>query len=249
MAYTFGPNGEIIQGPSSQNYLLPQQQATQSNLAGLQASQQADPAGKYKQDWSRQLNELFTNPGSITTSPYYQFARDQGIEAVTRANKGVDSGRYMSELTKFGTGLAGQQFGSLANLYNTAIGGSGPAGAQMQLGGFTRAQDQQSMALGNKQAVQQPQTYKPNAQPFDMNALMSKYGITPQGQQTMPVNTGGGYGLPSGTQDYPDVGWQDSINNLQYFGSPANYDTGGMPAAWNAAESWNPQVAAWDGEQ
>ena len=249
MAYTFDANGGIVQGPSAQNYLLPQQQATQSNLAGLQASMQADPAAKYKPGWADQYNTLLSNPGSMETSPFYEFGRDQGIENITRANKGVDSGRYMSDLLKFGTGYAGQQFGNLAGIYERAVGGSGSAGAQMQLGGFNRAQDQQSMALANRQAVNQPQRYNPNAQPFDMQALMKKYGIEPQGTGTMLAASGGsGYGLPSGGMDYGGDSWADSINNLQYFGSPSNYDTGGAPTSWNAAEAWNPQVEAWSGE-
>lgn len=164
----------------------------------------ADPFAAYKPQVAESLSKLLSNPGDVTTSPFYSFARDQGIEAITRANKGVDSGRYMSDLLKFGTGYAGQQFTSLADtynkilgsgngtaaaqmiggepaqtakLYNDILGGSSVGGAQMLMGGFGRAQDQQSASAGVRAAGNARPPTPSSPQPSGLDAMLQKYGI------------------------------------------------------------------------
>ena len=59
------------------------------------------------------LNELLQNPSSITSTPGYQFAYNQGLEAVNRtaAAKGqLGSGNRLYDLTKYGQGLASQTY-------------------------------------------------------------------------------------------------------------------------------------------
>lgn len=74
--------------------------------------------------YQQRLNALLDNPDSIANTGVYKFAFDQGNEAINRnlAAKGLlKSGNRLAELTKFGQGLASQQYGSeadrLAKLY------------------------------------------------------------------------------------------------------------------------------------
>lgn len=85
-----------------------------------------DTAGAYR----TRLNSLMDNPDSISNTGAYKFAFNQGSEAVNRnlAAKGLlKSGNRLSELTKFGQGLASQQYGSemdrLSNLVSTTRAG------------------------------------------------------------------------------------------------------------------------------
>lgn len=105
--------------------------ATQPGQASV-----ADPfAGQREQYWTdlrnqvtasgqpgayqNQLATLMSSPGSMATSPMYQFAFDQGLNAVnrTQAARGMlGSGNRLYELTNYGQGLAGQQYFNQANL-------------------------------------------------------------------------------------------------------------------------------------
>ena len=68
--------------------------------------------------YQARLNALLDNPDSIANTGVYKFALGQGQEAVNRnlAAKGLlKSGNRLAELTKFGQGLASQQYGSEAD--------------------------------------------------------------------------------------------------------------------------------------
>ena len=74
---------------------------------------------------SNKLNTLLQNPESVASTPGYQFAYNQGLEAVNRtaAAKGqLGSGNRLYDLTKFGQGLASQTYNNtvsqLSNLLN-----------------------------------------------------------------------------------------------------------------------------------
>ena len=74
---------------------------------------------------SNKLNTLLQNPESVASTPGYQFAYNQGLEAVNRtaAAKGqLGSGNRLYDLTKFGQGLASQTYNNtvsqLTNLLN-----------------------------------------------------------------------------------------------------------------------------------
>lgn len=85
-----------------------------------------DTAAQYR----TRLNSLMDNPDSIANTGAYKFAFNQGQEGVNRslAAKGLlKSGNRLSELTKFGQGLASQQYGAefdrMSNLVNTTRAG------------------------------------------------------------------------------------------------------------------------------
>ena len=72
---------------------------------------------------ANRLNTLLQNPESVSSTPGYQFAYNQGLEAVNRtaAAKGqLGSGNRLYDLTKFGQGLASQTYNDTVNqLTNT----------------------------------------------------------------------------------------------------------------------------------
>ena len=77
----------------------------------MQNQQVASTAGN-------KLNTLLQNPESVSSTPGYQFAYNQGLEAVNRtaAAKGqLGSGNRLYDLTKFGQGLASQTYNSTVN--------------------------------------------------------------------------------------------------------------------------------------
>ena len=81
--------------------------------AQYQQSQAQQKAQQVYTTAGNKLNELLQNPSSITSTPGYQFAYNQGLEAVNRtaAAKGMlGSGNRLYDLTKFGQGLASQTY-------------------------------------------------------------------------------------------------------------------------------------------
>ena len=81
--------------------------------AQYQQSQAQQKAQQVYTTAGNKLNELLQNPSSITSTPGYQFAYNQGLEAVNRtaAAKGqLGSGNRLYDLTKFGQGLASQTY-------------------------------------------------------------------------------------------------------------------------------------------
>ncbi len=68
------------------------------------------------------LGPMPTGYAGFQASPGYQFAMDQGREAVqgsVAARQGLNSGAVLAELTRFGQGLANQEYG---NFYNRLAG-------------------------------------------------------------------------------------------------------------------------------
>lgn len=85
----------------------------------------SDPFGASRQTYIDKLNGLMSNPSSIQDTPGYKFAFDQGQQALERsqAAKGMGtSGNALAELTKYGQGMASQQFDKMANLYSGLAG-------------------------------------------------------------------------------------------------------------------------------
>ena len=121
----------------------------------------ADPFWNQRAGYQTKLADLLKNPGEMTSSPMYQFAMDQGMDAVNRtaAAKGLlGSGNRLADLTKFGQGLASQQFFPMAELLSK-LSGAGIDGGGAALGGLvnTRGQDldfasslARTNALGNE---------------------------------------------------------------------------------------------------
>ena len=108
------------------------------------------------------LDTLMDNPDSIANTGAYKFAFNQGQEALNRqlAAKGLlNSGNRLYELTKFGQGLASQQYGAevdrLANLVNsTRAGDINRYGADASLYG-TELQGQNQLRSAELQAQNQ----------------------------------------------------------------------------------------------
>lgn len=118
----------------------------------------ADPFWQQRGQYQTQLANLMSNPGAMTTSPMYQFALDQGMNAVNRtaaAQHMLGSGNRLADLTKFGQGLASQQFFPMASLLSNLAGvnSSNPAAA---LSGLVQSRGQDVNAATD--------LYKTNAQ-------------------------------------------------------------------------------------
>ena len=141
-----------------------------SGGGGVGAPQYQDTAAQYR----TRLNTLMDNPDSIANTGAYKFAFQQGNEAVNRnlAARGLlKSGNRLAELTKFGQGLASQQYGAefdrMANLTNaTRAGDISKYGADANLYGTELQGQNQPKALMMKSALdmaqrnQAPRTYQ-----------------------------------------------------------------------------------------
>lgn len=131
--------------------------------------------------YQNQLKNLVTNPSSFQGTPGFQFALNQGLNAVNRSNSAMrGSGNALAALTNYGTGLANQDYSQylgqlgqlsgqeqnydlgLAGVNNTAQGnanqlflGEMNAGNQVNKNNQDFALGQGQLALGNKQANNQ----------------------------------------------------------------------------------------------
>ena len=142
---------------------LTQQQSFQSKNIGNTAASLADPFSGERRGYQNQLRQLMANPGQFGSSPAYQFAFDQGLEALNRkaaAGGMLGSGNRLAELTKYGQGMAGQQFFNQANLLSrlSGVDSSSPAAAGIAYsGGMNRSQDQSGMSAVARALGRQPQ--------------------------------------------------------------------------------------------
>jgi hypothetical protein len=142
-----------------------------------------------------QLARLMSDPSSLRSLPGYQFAQDEGVNALDRsaAARGMlGSGRQSKDLMRFGTGLADQTYG---NQFARLMGGAGlgmqanagqAAGLQGQLGTRQSAYGGQMNAAGT---IGQGDIAGANAQSQGIGNLMNIGGWL--GGQAL----GGGYGL------------------------------------------------------
>ena len=136
-----------------------------SGGGGVGAPQYQDTAARYR----TRLNTLMDNPDSIANTGAYKFAFQQGNEAVNRnlAAKGLlKSGNRLAELTKFGQGLASQQYGAefdrMSNLVNTTRAGDiSKYGADANLYGQELQGQNQLKALMMKSALDMQKRYMP----------------------------------------------------------------------------------------
>jgi len=105
-----------------------------NNYYGNQSQQEDPMAGgqlnKVKKDvaagsdfsgYQNQLNALMQNPSSIQNDPSYQFRLQGGEQAINRsaAARGMgNSGNVLAELTKYGQGMASEEYGNQFNRLN-----------------------------------------------------------------------------------------------------------------------------------
>lgn len=138
-----------------------------------------DTAGAYR----TRLNSLMNNPDSIANTGAYKFAFNQGNEAVNRnlAAKGLlKSGNRLSELTKFGQGLASQQYGAefdrMSNLVNTTRAGDiSKYGADANLYGQELQGQNQLKALMMKSALDMQKRYMPPGTHYTAGGIVNRW--------------------------------------------------------------------------
>lgn len=111
----------------------------QLNNAARGNLSQSNPFGAFRPLYGQQLLQLLQNPSSISKLPGYQFTLDQGVGAIDRSaaapgGKGFASGGEMTDLMKFGEGLASQYYFQDAELLAQLAGANiNPANAAQML--------------------------------------------------------------------------------------------------------------------
>lgn len=189
---------------------LSRAQSSQSLSAGERAAQLSDPYAEQRKRDIENLRLLESNPGSITTSPFYQFLKEQALSAVDSKNRalGLDkSGRGAMALADRAQQVATQAyFPLLNNLTQRAISGSSPTAAGVTYErSIGRSQDQSQMAAAARAAGQ--------TRPPQVSAPAPLAPTPPPA----PQQYSGGYGLPYsyglGSDVMPDTpGYQPSAN-------------------------------------
>ena len=193
-----------------QNYYSDQAETDLINLARQQsgkalgygdiAAAYADPFQGERPNYQKRLRDLVADPGSLTSSPFYQFALDQGMENINRraAARGQrNSGNVLGELMRFGQGLASQTYFPQADLLSRlAMSGSSPASAGLSYArGTERAQDYLAQAGAEKAAGERGRV--PPSSDFGQSRLSSMAAAAPGG-----AYSSGGFGLPYSGDSY-----------------------------------------------
>lgn len=143
---TFGYQGDFG-GAGNSLASMYNSQANQSINTGNAVAKLADPFMNEREGYQNQLRTLMSNPGEFSSSPFYKFAYDQGLNALQRKGN-VRSGNKLAELVKYGQGMASQAYFPQANLLATLSGATtgSPAAAGLAVSGaFNRSQDQKSL--------------------------------------------------------------------------------------------------------
>jgi len=120
------PYGTFTSPNAGQSWTTPQGGQV-GDLPGYLQMRGQQVTGSNIQPFQNKLTELLTNPSSVTGTPGYQFALQQGTQAIDRsaAAKGMlNSGNVLQELQKYGSGLASQEYGNQANLLSNALRGA-----------------------------------------------------------------------------------------------------------------------------
>lgn len=120
--------------------------ALKQDKVGSKIAGEANPFGKYREGYGADLARLMDDPNAFSTDPAYTFARDQGLEAVTRKMNSsgfAGSGNQAAELLKYASGFAqqyrGQELDRLAQLAGANI---APASAASAITAGGAAHDQ-----------------------------------------------------------------------------------------------------------
>lgn len=228
-----GSPGTYLYGDDNSAYRnfanLSQAQVGQSLNAGERAAQLSDPYAEQRKRDIESLRLLTSNPGSITTSPFYQFLRDEQLNAVQSRNAATGnfrSGRGAMALQDRAAGVATQSyFPLLNNLTQRAISGSSPTAAGVTYERGVRAsQDQAQLAAAARAAGQQrpPTPDRGGISPAQdmMNRLPAQPSYTPAGTSS--------FGLPySGAVDDPlQAGWINTANGPMRYTPTADSGTG-----------------------
>ncbi len=117
-----------------------------SNLSGLIQGTTLDEEGNVidiSPEERARLQDLFTE------SPGYQFRFDEGVKALERgasARGDLLGGRQLKDLTRFGQGVANQEYGGFLDRLGS-LAGYGQAATQSQVGAYQTALPQQYNTL------------------------------------------------------------------------------------------------------
>ena len=172
---------------------LSRSQSAQSLAYGDQAARYADPFMKERPIYQNQLRKLTEKPGDFASSPVYQFAYDEGLNALQRKGN-VRSGAKLAALMKYGQDRASQLYGMQANILSPlAMSGSSPASAGMSYAyGTARSQDQAQMAAAARMAGSGGRPALP--QMSDSQRMMNELVA---GRAGGAGSVGGGYSAPA----------------------------------------------------
>jgi len=145
------------------------------------------PAAGFGMDALQQQYDLLIkgDMSKFQQSPGYQFAMEQGTQALERgaaAQGGLFGGRQAKELTRFGQGLASQDFGNylqqLSGLSQQGIstGLQGAGGIMGQYGGVSGAQIGQGlMAIGSAKGLGTQAAWETGADLMNLGAASTGY--------------------------------------------------------------------------
>jgi len=169
------------------------------NSGAQQASGQADPFASQRPQYQQMLQNLISNPSSVTSTPGYQFQMDQalkGVEGSAAANGMLNSGNVLSALTTQAGNQAStgyyNQAELLAQLAGANVGSPGEAGAITQGQNVLNQQGASALAgsIGNAVSSGVNSYFTPSYSGGDPFAGGSGYGVG-----------GNTYGFSSGVSD------------------------------------------------
>lgn len=118
-------------------------EASQAGSISSQAKGQSSTVFGEQQIYAKQLQDLITNPSSVTGLPGYEFTFQQGSDAVARqmaASGFLGSGNEATALTQYGQGLAESFYGQQASLLASLSGLTAPSSPAQLTGAATGAQ-------------------------------------------------------------------------------------------------------------
>lgn len=111
------------------NYLNSEDAIEDSEADVKQGFQMQNPWSPYQPIMGAGLMQLLADPSSITQTPGYQFAYDQGLQSLFSKQAAAGnrfSGRALTETMQFGQGLAEQIYNSEMDRYAQLAGATNP---------------------------------------------------------------------------------------------------------------------------
>lgn len=229
MAFGYGSD---FYGPEDTFAKLSLSQSAASPGIGYEAARLADPFANERKQYQNKLSTLVSDPGSFSSSPFYKFAYDQGLNALQRKGS-VRSGNKLAALMKYGQDAASQLYFPQANLLSTLSGATtgSPAAAGLSVSGaFNRSQDQAQIAAAQRAGGGALSGggggfgYVPNSTNPALAAHYASIGAYNSANAPLPgsVNYGGGSGGGYGTYGGGPVG------GSYYSGASLPYSAGGV---------------------
>jgi len=247
-ANPFGSQFQQYQAPLAATTLTPKTNefgAARSNLFGGYSNALMQPTtnqfGAGRSSLFGQYQDLLADPNKFTSDPFYQWQQEQGLGNLERSLAGrglLDSGNALTEITKFGQGLAGQSYGNrLAQLQGGIGTASGLYGQDVsQLGAGA---DRAANLLGQDWEQLYRLSGAQQGSPSQAGQILAgRYG------QLRNALGDIGYGLRGGSGSMLEGGASNPLNQLinqgiskgikgvsdWFGGAPATYGAGDTPA-------------------